>query len=227
MVHRDLKPANIIVGKFGEVYVLDWGLAKILGGKTLAKELGKSNPPTSASPVVVFITALPLHDPEIARGLSDLTKIDVFALGILLFEMLTLQPFCKEDITEIKTKLLEEPYRLPREIAPDRKVPKDLQAICMKALHRSRGHRFSNVRLFLEDLQGTDMARNFGLLVLWVGTVYPLEQSKRLPDHFRLIRNCGSRYLCAIFSLKYDHSGNKLPLPTFFARYSLHTQLLP
>ena len=45
VVHRDLKPANIIVGKFGEVYVLDWGLAKILGGKTLAKELGESESP--------------------------------------------------------------------------------------------------------------------------------------------------------------------------------------
>ena len=44
VVHRDLKPANIIVGKFGEVYVLDWGLAKVLGGKSLAKELGESGP---------------------------------------------------------------------------------------------------------------------------------------------------------------------------------------
>ena len=40
VVHRDLKPANIIVGKFGEVYVLDWGLAKVLGEKSLAQELG-------------------------------------------------------------------------------------------------------------------------------------------------------------------------------------------
>ena len=40
VVHRDLKPANIIVGKFGEVYVLDWGLAKVLGGKSLAINLG-------------------------------------------------------------------------------------------------------------------------------------------------------------------------------------------
>ena len=53
--------------------------------------------------------------PEIARGLSDLDeKSDIFALGILLFEMLTLHPFLEgDDITEIKTKLLEEPYRLP------------------------------------------------------------------------------------------------------------------
>ena len=93
--------------------------------------------------------------PEIARGLSDLDeKSDVFSLGILLFEMLTLETFLEgKDITEIKKKLLEEPYRLPREVKPERKIPKDLQAICMKALHRSRGHRYSNATLFLEDLQ--------------------------------------------------------------------------
>ena len=157
VVHRDLKPANIIVGKFGEVYVLDWGLAKVMGGKSLAKELGEEGNTKDLSLTRSGIHyGTPLYmTPEIARGLSDLDeKSDVFALGILLFEMLTLQPFLQgNDITEIKQKLLEEPYRLPREVAPDRKIPRDLQAICMKALHRSRGHRFSNATAFLEDLQ--------------------------------------------------------------------------
>ena len=157
VVHRDLKPANIIVGKFGEVYVLDWGLAKVLGGKSLAKELGESDSSPDLSLTRSGIHyGTPLYmTPEIARGLSDLDeKSDVFALGILLFEMLTLQPFLQgEDITEIKKKLLDEPYRLPREVAPERKISKDLQAICMKALHRSRGHRYTNATTFLEDLQ--------------------------------------------------------------------------
>jgi serine/threonine protein kinase len=157
VVHRDLKPANIIVGKFGEVYVLDWGLAKVLGGKSLARELGESDSSPDLSLTRSGIHyGTPLYmTPEIARGLSDLDeKSDVFALGILLFEMLTLQPFLQgEDVTEIKKKLLEEPYRLPREVAPERKISRDLQAICMKALHRSRGHRFANATAFLEDLQ--------------------------------------------------------------------------
>lgn len=157
VVHRDLKPANIIVGKFGEVYVLDWGLAKVLGGKSLAQDLGTEDQREDLS-----LTRSGMHygtpmymTPEIARGLSDLDeKSDVFSLGILLFEMLTLETFLEgKDIIEIKKKLLEEPYRLPREVKPERKIPKDLQAICMKALHRSRGHRYSNATLFLEDLQ--------------------------------------------------------------------------
>ena len=157
VVHRDLKPANIIVGKFGEVYVLDWGLAKVLGEKSLAQELGTQGQPTDLS-----LTRSGMHygtpmymTPEIARGLSDLDeKSDIFSLGILLFEMLTLETFLEgKDITEIKKKLLEEPYRLPREVKPERRISRDLQAICMKALHRSRGHRYSNATLFLEDLQ--------------------------------------------------------------------------
>ena len=157
VVHRDLKPANIIVGKFGEVYVLDWGLAKVLGGKSLAQDIGTEDQTADLS-----LTRSGMHygtpmymTPEIARGLSDLDeKSDVFSLGILLFEMLTLETFLEgKDITEIKKKLLEEPYRLPREVNQERKIPKDLQAICMKALHRSRGHRYSNATLFLEDLQ--------------------------------------------------------------------------
>ena len=157
VIHRDLKPANIIVGKFGEVYVLDWGLAKVLGGKSLAAKLDGDGKPANLS-----LTRSGMHygtplymTPEIARGLSDLDeKSDVFSLGVLLFEMLTLKSFLQgEDITEIKKKLLDEPYPLPREVAPERKIPRDLQSICMKALHRSRGHRYSQARLFLEDLQ--------------------------------------------------------------------------
>ena len=82
MVHRDLKPANIIVGKFGEVYVLDWGLAKVLGGKSLAQDIGTEDQTADLS-----LTRSGMHygtpmymTPEIARGLSDLDeKSDVFS----------------------------------------------------------------------------------------------------------------------------------------------------
>ena len=158
VIHRDLKPANIIVGKFGEVYVLDWGLAKIKGTPSLV-EGGISKEPL---PRDLKLTPTGRHygtpmymSPEIATGDPQLDeRSDVFSLGVLLFEMLTLHSFMDgADVLEIKEKILKKPYPLPREIAPNRKIPRDLQALCMKALQRKQSKRYPNVLKFLEDLQ--------------------------------------------------------------------------
>ena len=158
VIHRDLKPANIIVGKFGEVYVLDWGLAKIKGTQSLVQG-GISEEPIAQD---LKLTPTGRHygtpmymSPEIATGDPNLDeRSDVFALGVILFEMLTLESFVNgEDIIEIKNKILEKPYPLPREVAPDRKIPRDLQALCMKALQRKKSKRYPSVLQFLEDLQ--------------------------------------------------------------------------
>jgi serine/threonine protein kinase len=158
VIHRDLKPANIIIGKFGEVYVLDWGLAKIKGTQSLSSSVLSEDP----LPKDLKLTPTGRHygtpmymSPEIATGDPNLDeRSDVFALGVILFEMLTLNFFVDgEDIIEIKQQILDKPYRLPREVAPDRAIPRDLQAICMKALQRKKSKRYLNVVQFLEDLQ--------------------------------------------------------------------------
>lgn len=158
VIHRDLKPANIIVGKFGEVYVLDWGLAKIKGSQNLVSG-GISEEPI---PKDLKLTPTGRHygtpmymSPEIATGDPSLDeRSDVFALGVILFEILTLQSFVHgDDIIEIKQKILEKPYPLPRETAPNRKIPRELQAVCMKALQRKKAKRYPGVVQFLEDLQ--------------------------------------------------------------------------
>jgi serine/threonine protein kinase len=93
--------------------------------------------------------------PEIAKGEADLDgRTDVFSLGIILFEILTLQFLVEgEDPYEIKKKILDNPLPLPREVAPHRNIPRDLQAICMKALKRNKYNRYSSATTFLEDLQ--------------------------------------------------------------------------
>ena len=93
--------------------------------------------------------------PEIARGDSELDhRTDVFSLGIMLFEILTHRFLVEgEDFIEIKKKLLEDPFPLPREIAPEKSIPKDLQAICMQALKRNKEERYPAVTDLLADLQ--------------------------------------------------------------------------
>ena len=157
VIHRDLKPANIIVGKFGEVYVLDWGLAKVLGAPSLAdpKDIQNEKSDTTLTPVGRHYGTPMYMPPEIAKGEPDLDgRTDVFSLGIILFEMLTLSFFVEgTDPYEIKKQILERPLPLPREIAPHRNIPRDLQAICMKALKRNKLERYSSVSSLLEDLQ--------------------------------------------------------------------------
>ena len=157
VIHRDLKPANIIVGKFGEVYVLDWGLAKVLGSASIAEsediENGKTD--TTLTPVGKHYGTPMYMTPEVAKGEPDLDgRTDVFSLGIILYEMMTHQfLFEGEDPYEIKKKILEHSLPLPREVAPHFDLPRDLQAICLKALKRKKYDRYSSASSFLEDLQ--------------------------------------------------------------------------
>ena len=159
VIHRDLKPANIMVGKFGEVYVLDWGLAKVTGSTSI---LNKHDYEDSENKSNLCLTPVGRHygtplymSPEIARGDEDLDfRSDVFSLGIILHEMLTLDSFMKgRGITEIKKKLLYEPYPLPRESSKTSEIPRDLEAICVKALKKNKLERYSSVSDLLSDLQ--------------------------------------------------------------------------
>ena len=157
VIHRDLKPANVIVGKFGEVYVLDWGLAKVLGSPSIDRKDVSEEPPDaelSLTPAGMHYGTPLYMSPEMAEGsvLID-ERTDVFSLGIILFEILTLRPFLEgEDILEIKDKILNQPYPMPRELS-GKHIPKDLEAVCIKALKRNKRKRYPKVSLLLEDLQ--------------------------------------------------------------------------
>jgi eukaryotic-like serine/threonine-protein kinase len=78
VVHRDLKPENIIVGEFGEVYVLDWGVAHIIEGSDIRREFFQA-----------FVAGTPGYmPPEQSNGVID-GRTDVYALGVILYEILT------------------------------------------------------------------------------------------------------------------------------------------
>ncbi|MEE2755114.1 MAG: bifunctional serine/threonine-protein kinase/formylglycine-generating enzyme family protein [Myxococcota bacterium] len=151
VVHRDLKPSNIMIGGYGEVLVMDWGLAKILkkeasGGqkvKSHREELGRLA--TRQGEAIGTPGYMP---PELALGQLHLVddRSDVFSLGAILYEMLTLKrPYAGRDAQTILQKMLRSPVKPARLRAPDRNIPIDLDEACSRCLERDVSKRYESV----------------------------------------------------------------------------------
>ncbi|MFO0594484.1 MAG: serine/threonine-protein kinase [Myxococcaceae bacterium] len=144
VVHRDLKPQNIMLGSFGETYVLDWGVAIVAQpGAAIDVTAPAENAGVVGSPAYM--------SPEQALGLPADERSDVFGLGACLYHLLTGAPplsgaslhsalghAAAGDIVPVKT-------REPR-------VPRDLAAICDKALQPERANRYASALELARDL---------------------------------------------------------------------------
>ena len=168
VVHRDLKPANIMVGRFGETYVMDWGLAKILGEgpqeSTSVVDVRFTAPDASKelSPALTqhgSILGTPCYmAPEQARG--DIDAIgphsDVYSVGAMVYQLLTGErPYTPTDsnpsVTEVLAQVLHAPPTPIRELAPQ--TPPELVAICEKAMSRRIIDRYPTMLEMAEDLR--------------------------------------------------------------------------
>ena len=149
VVHRDLKPENILVGKYGEVYVIDWGVAKIVSA-----DIGLED--TSSGVMGQLIGTPAYMAPEQARGDNDAVNelSDVYALGAILYEILTLEPmFWGDHVLAILFQVVHETPELPRERRPDRNIPVELEEICMKALAKRPEQRYQSAQAFADELE--------------------------------------------------------------------------
>ncbi|MCA9707880.1 MAG: serine/threonine protein kinase [Myxococcales bacterium] len=142
VLHRDIKPANIMLGDYGEVYVLDWGLALLRP----PEHRGPDHLPTS-SRVPTRITGTPgyaapeqLLHPELVDG-----RADVYALGCVLFEILTCRRL-HEGATgsDRADSTLQRDAPTPSERTPDREVPPELDVVCLRATARQPAQRFAS-----------------------------------------------------------------------------------
>jgi serine/threonine protein kinase len=141
ILHRDLKPANILVGPDLEPKLLDFGLALDLTGHERLSKIGEvAGTPEYLSPEQTFgVVALD-------------ARSDVFALGALLYELLTGQPpFRGADVSDLLRRIREEDPVLPRRLDPA--IPKDLQNICLQALEKDPDRRYASAREMADDLR--------------------------------------------------------------------------
>jgi hypothetical protein len=152
VVHRDLKPSNLMVGEHGEVYVLDWGIARALAEVDPAwREVGSLDGVTTAGATLVgTVMGTPGYmAPEQARGEPVDGRADVYALGAILFELLVGAPLAPRGVMDPV-----DVERRPAVRAPSGDVPPELDAACARALARDPAQRWPTARALADAVQG-------------------------------------------------------------------------
>ncbi|MDA1094446.1 MAG: serine/threonine-protein kinase [Acidobacteria bacterium] len=150
VIHRDVKPENILVGFYGEVYLMDWGVAKIWGrpndgpahDEVTDGELRERLTTAGSRP------GTPLYmSPEQVYGNRTIDeRTDVFSMGVVLYEVLALrEPFRGRTIEETFQNICNATPLPPSEIATHLKVPARLEDICLKAMQKEPRARYSSI----------------------------------------------------------------------------------
>lgn len=160
ILHRDLKPENILVGNYGQIYILDWGLASPIGQMqsepSEAIEIPKdvTENINLTRPGKVFGT-LPYLPPERMAGKPANTSSEIYSLGVILYQLLTLRmPFHRRSIREYqKYGKYEKPIDI-LEVAGFRDIPPKLAEIAKKCLDEDPSKRYQDVQDLLADLEG-------------------------------------------------------------------------
>src|SRR6185437_2580174 len=134
LVHRDLKPGNVMFGDFGEVYVLDWGLAKVPGALAALPSTGAPLSQGKLTSAGSMLGTPGYMAPEQARGEELDARADVYALGAILFEILTLRPLHEGSTgAALIASALAGADAHASSRAPDRDVPPELEAAWERA----------------------------------------------------------------------------------------------
>lgn len=158
ILHRDLKPENIIVGKYGEVMILDWGIAdfidKIDKEEPLSIKNAEAEKETNLTRPGKIAGTLAYMAPERLLGKSSSVQTDIYALGVILYQLLTLQlPFQRKTIAAFRKQLDSEEIVDPVEMAPYREIPHHLAAIARRCLLRDEKKRYQSVEELLLEVK--------------------------------------------------------------------------
>jgi len=139
IIHRDIKPGNIMITPAGKVKVMDFGIAKVLGGVSGLTREGRT------------IGTIEYMSPEQINGLPTDARSDIYSLGILLYEMLSGRvPFTGSSEYQVMRAHIEAPPLPLREVVPG--LPTPVEQALMKALSKQQGDRFASAVEFKNSL---------------------------------------------------------------------------
>ena len=138
VVHRDIKPSNLLLDARGNIWVTDFGLAKFVEGDDLSQSHD-------------LVGTLRFMAPERFRGVTD-RRADIYAVGATLYEMLALRPaFAERDQIQLIDQITHQPPVPLRQ--HDRRIPRDLETIVLKALAKDPKDRFATAGEMRDELR--------------------------------------------------------------------------
>jgi serine/threonine-protein kinase len=148
IIHRDMKPENVYLvqrdGRPDFVKVLDFGIAKVVTTDADGPRLTQAG--------MIFGTP-EYMSPEQAQGQEPDQRVDVYAVGCIMYQMLTGSvPFMADSFMGILTKHLLEPVVPPRKRRPDLDILPEVEAVCLRAMEKERDKRFSDMDGFYRAL---------------------------------------------------------------------------
>jgi serine/threonine protein kinase len=152
IVHRDIKPSNCfrirVTGNPDFIKVLDFGIAKVLEGPAA--------PGAPQSTTGSLLGTPEYMAPELPRGLRPDARVDIYALGVLMYKMLTgSAPFTAEVYMAVLAKHMFDPVEPPRQRAPQLEIPEAVEAVIMRALAKERDDRYPSMAAFAEAIVAT------------------------------------------------------------------------
>lgn len=168
VLHCDVKPANVMVGDFGQVFLMDWGIARLVvkeaappapvpatgdGNATSPRDAKKAQPHTPADNAVIGTPSY--MSPEQARGdrKSLDVRSDVFLLGAMLYHLLAHRPpYVSGDRNETLALATAGVFPSPRKIAGEAAVPLELERIVLRAMEKEPADRYPSVAALKEDV---------------------------------------------------------------------------
>jgi serine/threonine-protein kinase len=145
IIHRDIKPQNVLIDAKGEVKLMDFGIARM------------AETPEAMTQAGLIVGTPHYMSPEQVQGKQLDARTDVYAMGILIYEMLIgRRPFESSSLTGVLTAHITEPAKPPIDQRPE--IGRELNAIVMRCLAKNPAERYDHAGALLADLERVNLA---------------------------------------------------------------------